>query len=101
MTAVAPPERMFYTIFMSSRLRKAKPKPPQTGARALRHVRNLISKNRLTTARIQRMQLTELLTLATILKSAHDVSSDDKEKAAIRNVIAFVAQTAEAQYGDK
>jgi hypothetical protein len=91
---------------MSSRVKKAKsggksPKSPPDGRRALRRVRGLISKNRLTVGRIQRMKPAELLTLATVLKAAHDVSDNAEEKQNIRTIVAFVNQTAQeqAQYG--
>lgn len=83
---------------MSSRISQTrKKKKSPEGRSALRRVRGLISKNRLTVARIQRMKLPELVTLATVLKAAHDVSKDTQEQQAIKNVIAFINQTAQAQ----
>lgn len=82
---------------MSSRISQTrKKKKSPEGASVLRRVRGLISKNRLTVGRIQRMKLPELVTLATVLKAAHDVSTDAQEQQAIKNVIAFINQTAQA-----
>ena len=84
---------------MSSRLRKTRRKKPGNGRQALRRIRGLISSNRLTLARIQRLKLAEMLTLANVLSAAHKSSTDPVEQENLKTILHYLNQVAQEKYG--